>query len=192
MQFRLKQSAKWLVLITTLVLFIVIGRIIYLEEQGNFHTITPGEAYRSAQMDRDELEHYIPKFNIKSVINLRGRHPQKEWWQTEKDVCHHFGVKHFDIALSASKSPPPDKIKLLLTFFQIAPRPVLIHCKAGADRSGLAAALWKIVIDNEPKSKAKKQLSIFYGHLPFGSTQVLDDFLDRWKWKHPNTIHAVE
>ncbi|NIA09084.1 MAG: protein tyrosine phosphatase [Nitrospiraceae bacterium] len=180
MQFRLRQSVKWFILITSLVLFIVIGRVIYLEEQGNFHTITQGEAYRSAQMDRDELEYYIPKFGIKSVINLRGRHPKKEWWKIEEDVCQRLGVRHFDIAMSASKAPSPAKIRLLLTIFQTAPRPVLVHCKAGSDRSGLAAAIWKVVIDKEPKSEAKKQLSIVYGHLPFGSTQALDDFFDKW------------
>ncbi len=176
----LKQSAKWSILLTSLVLFVVMGRVVYLEEQGNFHTITPREAYRSAQMDRDELEYYIPKFGIKSVINLRGSHPQEDWWKIEKGVCQCLGVKHFDIAMSATRSPSLDKIRRLLKIFQSAPRPVLIHCRAGADRSGLAAALWKMIIDNEPKSEAKKQLSVFYGHLPFGATQALDEFLDRW------------
>jgi protein tyrosine/serine phosphatase len=180
MQPQLRQSAKWFILVTTLALFVVISRVIYLEEEGNFHAITPGEAYRSAQMDRDELEYYIPKFGIKSVINLRGRHPKKDWWKVERDVCKRLGVRHFDIAMSASKAPSPDKIRYLLRIFHTAPRPILIHCMAGADRSGLAAAIWKMVIDKEPKSEAKRQLSIFYGHLPFGSTQALDDFFDRW------------
>ena len=35
------------------------ARLWYLEEQGNFHPITPYEAYRSAQLDQDELEYYI-------------------------------------------------------------------------------------------------------------------------------------
>jgi hypothetical protein len=45
----------------------------YLEEQGNFHPITSGEAYWSAQLDQDELEYYIRKFEIRSIINLRGQ-----------------------------------------------------------------------------------------------------------------------
>ncbi len=49
------------------------GALWYLEEQGNFHPITPGEAYRSAQLDPDELEYDIRKFKIRSIINLKGK-----------------------------------------------------------------------------------------------------------------------
>ena len=57
---------------------------------------------------------------------------------------------------------------------------VLIHCKAGADRAGLAAALWKMAIDGAPKSEARRHLSIRYGHMPLGPTQALDAFLENW------------
>jgi len=50
---------------------------VYMQVQGNFHPITPGEAYRSAKLDRDELEHYIKKYNIKSIVNLLGEDPRK-------------------------------------------------------------------------------------------------------------------
>lgn len=35
------------------------GYFLYTVERGNFHPITYGEAYRSAQLDRDEYEYYI-------------------------------------------------------------------------------------------------------------------------------------
>lgn len=58
-------------------------RVWYLEEQGNFHAITPGEAYRSAQLDRDELEHYVRQYKIRSIINLRGERTGKPWYKEE-------------------------------------------------------------------------------------------------------------
>jgi protein tyrosine/serine phosphatase len=82
--------------------------------------------------------------------------------------------------LSADKTPSSHDIEKLLKLFRNAPRPVLIHCQAGADRSGLAAALWEVVIDGAPKSVAREQLSIRYGHMPFGPTQVLDAFFENW------------
>lgn len=153
----------------------------YMEEQGNFHTITAGEAYRSAQMDQDELEYYIHKYAIRSIINLRGKRTGEPWYTEEVTVSKKDGVRHYDIRLSASKAPTPREVRELLHLFQVAPRPVLIHCKAGADRSGLAAALWKMVVDGAPKSVAQEQLSILYGHMPFGPTQALDTFLEKWK-----------
>jgi undecaprenyl-diphosphatase len=111
----------------------------YLEEQGNFHPITPGEAYRSAQLDQDELEYYIRKFEIRSIINLKGKDVGKPLYEEETATCRNLSVRHYDLELSANKKPSSHEIEELLRLFRIAPRPVLIHCKAGADRSGLAA-----------------------------------------------------
>jgi undecaprenyl-diphosphatase len=77
----------------------------------------------------------------------------------------------------------------LLELFAMAPRPVLLHCQAGADRSGLAAALWKTMIDGAPASEARRQLSLRYGHVPVGPTTVLDAFFDHW---NPAEGRAVE
>lgn len=158
----------------------VVARVWYLDEQGNFHPITPGEAYRSAQLDQDELVHYIQKYKIRSVINLRGRNDAERWYTVETATCRNLGVRHYDLGLTADAMPTALEIRELLKLFSIAPRPVLIHCKAGADRSGLAAAIWKMVIDGSPKSVARKQLSLRFGHMPFGSTHVLDTFLEKW------------
>ena len=152
----------------------------YLEEQGNFHPVTHGEAYRSAQLDRDELERYIGEFGIRSVINLRGCNAGETWYQEEIQACRTMRVRHFDLELSAQKAPLPREVQLLVHIFDTAPRPVLIHCQGGADRSGLVAALWKIVVDDVPKSVARNQLSLRYGHLPVGPARVLDYFLDVW------------
>ncbi len=159
---------------------IVAARLWYMEEQGNFHPITPVEAYRSAQLDQDELEYYLHKFNLRSIINLRGKNEGAPWYQIEITTCRELGVRHYDLRLSADKTPSSAKIEKLLGLFRVAPRPVLIHCKAGADRSGLAAALWKVVVDDASKSAAKEQLSIRYGHMPLGPTQVLDSFFENW------------
>jgi protein tyrosine/serine phosphatase len=157
-----------------------VSYVLYMEEQGNFHPITYGEAYRSAQLDRDELEYYIKKYYIKSIINLRGEDPKVPWYREEKQVSTEYNVKHFDISLSASREPDEEGIQKLIEIFHNAPRPVLIHCLAGADRTGLAAAMWKVIVDKEPKSEAGKQLSIFYGHLPIGKTIVMDRFFQSW------------
>jgi len=152
----------------------------YMEEQGNFHPITPGEAYRSAQLDRDELEYYIKKYNIKGILNLRGKSPEAVWYLEETIVSSEQNVKHYDIALSASKEPTREEARELIEIFKSAPRPLLIHCNAGADRAGLVAAMWKVFVDKQPKAEARKQLSIFYGHVPIGKTIAMDRFFQSW------------
>lgn len=153
---------------------------VYMQVQGNFHPITAGEAYRSAKLDREKLEHYIKKYDIKSIVNLIGEDPRKPWYQEELQVSAKHNIKHYDITLSATEEPTAEDARKLEEIFRTAPRPVLIHCKGGSDRSGLAAAMWKVVVDKEPKSEARKQLSIVYGHFPFGKTSAMDHFFDHW------------
>jgi protein tyrosine/serine phosphatase len=161
---------------------LIVGAYVgYMEEQGNFHPITAGEAYRSAQLDPDELQYCIHKYGIRSIINLRGKKISEQWYTDEMAVSEKDGIRHYDLRMSAREAPTPKKVKALLHVFQAAPRPVLIHCKAGADRSGLAAALWKMVVDGTPKSVAEEQLSIRFGHMPVGPTQALDTFLENWR-----------
>lgn len=175
-----RRRGKGASVVIGLITILVGMRFWYLEEQGNFHPITPEEAYRSAQLDQDELEYYISKFGIRSIINLRGKNPRESWYKEEVAICRELGVKHYDLKLSPDKTPSLQDIKALLQLFDKVPWPVLIHCKAGADRSGLAAALWLMAVDGAPKSIAKRQLSLRYGHLPFGPTQKLDCFFNKW------------
>ena len=127
----------------------------YMEEQGNFYPITPGEAYRSAQLDQDELGYYIRKFGIRSIINLRGRHDGECWYTKEIAICLKFGIKHYDLGLHSDKEPTSHNIQELLRLFDTAQRPVLIHCKAGADRAGLAAAIWQLCLKADPNPRQK-------------------------------------
>lgn len=179
------QKTKWLFIFLTAVLFLPASYFIYMAEQGNFHPITKEESYRSAQLDRDELKHYIGKYNIKSIINLRGQRAGRSWYQEELEMCNQCGVRHYDLSIPADKSPSAEQLAALRHLFENAPRPLLLHCKAGADRSGLAAALWKVVVDKEPKALARKQLSLRFGHFPIGPTSALDDFFKKW---HPEQV----
>ena len=146
----INKRTKWIFILLTAVLFLPASYFIYMEEQGNFHAITPGEAYRSAQLDGDELQHYICKYNIKSIINLRGQRTDRRWYQEELNTCNQYGCRHYDLSLPADQSPSREQIKFLLHLFDNVPRPVLFHCRAGADRTGLAAALWKVAVDGKP------------------------------------------
>jgi len=84
------------------------------------------------------------------------------------------------VSLSADREPTRNETLILTGIFKSAPRPILIHCRAGADRSGLAAAMWKVIVDNTSKIEAGKQLSILYGHLPLGPTSAMDHFFENW------------
>lgn len=132
----------------------------------NFHAVQTGAFYRSAQLSAKTLDSYIKKYKIKTVINLRGEHPESSWWVGEKEVTQKNGVEFFNIDLNASKLTGKNKIRKILKIFGTAPHPMLVHCKAGRDRAGEVSALWALDQQHQSNKKALEQLFIKYGHNP--------------------------
>jgi protein tyrosine/serine phosphatase len=185
MQKRIEMSRRFkltfFIIIPTSLLLLSISYVLYFEVQGNFHTITPGEAYRSAQLDGHKLEYYIKKYNIKSILSVRGDNKNAGWYRDEIKTCIDNCVVRYSVALSVEHEPSQTDIKKITEIFNKARRPVLIHCKAGADRTGLVAAMWKVIVDKEPKSEAEKQLSLMFFHFSIGRTASLDRFFKKWQ-----------
>jgi undecaprenyl-diphosphatase len=138
--------------------------------------VTSGKAYRSKQLNKKQFDCYIKKYGIKSILNLRGDEPGAKWYEDEIKISSYYGIKHYDCELPAMFEPEEKDILRIINILKMAPKPILIHCLAVADRSGLISAIWKIVIDKEPKNKASKQLSFWYGYMPFGKATAMD----RW------------
>ena len=103
----------------------------------NFYVVSPGLVYRSAQMNAGALSVVIPEYGIKSILNLRGAGEGKDWYSAEINTSRQFGVQHFDYALSASHELKDEEMDQILATIRNAPKPILIHCKSGSDRTGL-------------------------------------------------------
>ncbi|MDA8086501.1 MAG: dual specificity protein phosphatase family protein [Nitrospiraceae bacterium] len=176
-----KKTGRRILTAVIIILLMPAGYFLLIFGNGNFHAVTPGEAYRCAQPDYNRLEYYMKTYGIRSIVNLRGSNPGDKWYQDEIRFSLANGIKHYDVALSATTDPTAAQMSELMMIIRSAPRPVLIHCKSGADRSGLFAAMWKEVADGENKSEADKQLSIRYGHMPVGGTTVMDHVFLSWQ-----------
>lgn len=115
---------------------------------------------------------------LRSVINLRG---DSEWAhnQFEIETCAELGLAFHSVSLSARQAPPADELFRLIDLLRRVERPVLLHCKSGADRAGLASAIY-LLIQGRPLSDARAQLSFRYLHLHQTKTGVLDAFLDAY------------
>jgi len=137
--------------------------LLCLQLTGNFHTVIAGELYRSAQPTAAQLESYIHEHGIKTVINLRGRN-DRDWYTQETAVANRLGVQHIDFRMSASKILSPDRADELLAIMKSAPKPILLHCQSGADRTGLASVIYSRIA-GIAESVAERQLSIYYGHV---------------------------
>jgi len=72
----------------------------------------------------------------------------------------------YDIALCSDAAPTSAELKQLLEVFSICPKPVLIHCESGLDRSGLAATVFLLSQETCSVAQAEQQMGIRYGIPP--------------------------
>jgi len=77
-----------------------------------------------------------------------------------------LGIKHINFRMKAARELTNEQAFELIEVMRKAPKPLLIHCRAGADRTGLAAALYVAAISKGGEDAAEEQLSLRYGHLP--------------------------
>jgi protein tyrosine phosphatase (PTP) superfamily phosphohydrolase (DUF442 family) len=152
----------------------------YVTLGGNFHTVIPSRVYRSAQPSPARLSYLVRAYHIRTVINLRGE-CEEPWYGEEHARARELGVVVVDVGLWARAAPPPDQLRLLVEALDRAPGAVLVHCHSGGDRSGLAAALALLLGTDRAVTDARRQLSLFYGHNPFGPGAAMDRVLDRYE-----------
>lgn len=79
--------------------------------------------------------------------------------------------------MSARRIVTRESADNLIEIMKNAPNPIPIHCQAGADRSGIVAAIYSKAIAGVAKETAEKQLSIFFGHvgIPYLSSTFATD-----------------
>jgi len=133
----------------------------------NFHKVDEG-VYRSAQMTPWRLKKIIKKYGIKTIINLRGNN-KNYIYKREKEICKEIGVKYHTVAL-LSRSPERirrEELEKLVNILKTAKKPILFHCKAGADRTGFVAVLWHILNGRDKKWAIDKELRLKYLYLPW-------------------------
>lgn len=131
----------------------------------NFHEIDPGKFYRSAQLGKDEFEDVVKKYGIKTVINLRGSQPGEWWYDDEKGELDRLHVRMENIGFSTEQMQTKQDWARYQELLQSAERPILVHCRSGADRTSEASAVYVMDYMGKSREEALDQLSLKYLHV---------------------------
>ena len=141
----------------------------------NLHQLAPG-VYRSNQPSASRLRRLQPKLALRNILNLRGKVAQG-FYLFEAEACAQLGITLNDLQMSAKTAPTRDQLQTLLGLLKTLEKPLLIHCKSGSDRTGLAAALYVLLIENRPIAEAQRQLSWRYLHVENSPAGMQDHLL---------------
>jgi protein tyrosine/serine phosphatase len=160
-----------------------------LQLLGNFHEVLPGELYRSAQPTAADIDEYAARYGIKTILNLRGEN-SADWYLQETEAAKKEGITHINYALSASQVVTPEQAHELLALMRDAPKPLLIHCQAGADRTGLVSVLYLQQIAGIDEETAEEQLSVRYGHI--GIPYLSSTFAMDVSWENLEKVFGLD
>jgi protein tyrosine/serine phosphatase len=116
---------------------------------------------------------------LKTVINLRGR-TEASSHLIEREACARLGLTLVDFRMSSKAAPTREQVLGAKALFETIAYPALMHCKSGADRTGVMAVLYLHFRRGQPIREATRQLSLRYLHLRHGRPGVLDEVFARY------------
>lgn len=145
----------------------------------NFRTVIPGRVYRCNHPTPWRLAMATRRLRLKTLVNLRG-HRKCGSDALSRDAARRLGLKHIDMAFESRNAPHRDRIERFEAIYRSITFPMLMHCKSGADRTGLAAGL-VILFEGGTAREALRQLSWKNGHFNSSRTGVLDAFFLRYQ-----------
>lgn len=115
----------------------------------NLHRVSE-ELYRSAQPTETGMVN-LRLMGIKTVVNLRSL-------GSDCGAATGAGLACESIPMQAWRVDREDAVKFLRITTDPARVPVLVHCRHGADRTGVMSALYRVAVQGWPKGKAIREM----------------------------------
>lgn len=142
-----------------------IGNYLYdIHFNYNFKEISKSKVYKSGVIPPNKLAAYVQKYNIKSIIDLRGPgakdvklNPEvSQELQLERNaVAEMKGLNYFNVP--SAQIPTQENISSFLKIMDNPKNyPVLIHCHHGTGRAILYSAIYRIEYENYTNEQARQ------------------------------------
>lgn len=186
----MKNSKKRIALVVLLVVLVFVGKYVYdMNINHNFETITEGKVYKSGVIPPDEIESYVKKHHIKSIVDLRFpgtadlvNNPEipQELTAEKEAIAKIKGVNYFNNG--SDQVPKPENLE---RFFKImdnpANYPVLIHCYHGVGRAEMYSALYRIEYENWTNEQARQGVRTIVKFSSFDDGTPKGEYLKAYK-----------
>ncbi|MDR1049315.1 MAG: tyrosine-protein phosphatase, partial [Synergistaceae bacterium] len=126
--------------------------------------------YRSGQPTRRGFRN-LRGLGVKTVLNLRS-------WHSDSDELRGTSLREIRVRVRVWRPETGDVLRVLRVLADKDGAPYLVHCDGGADRTGMAIALYRMVIQGWDREDAIREMKNGgYGFSPLGDD--IPDFLRR-------------
>lgn len=171
------------VALTTAALVIVAGAIalwtLVLRERlvvKRFGTVVPGKVYRSGQISRFLIGDVIERNGLRTIIDLNGFDPDDADQRAEVEASEEKVVRHLRFPLRGDATGQIERyagaVQAMVESEQQG-GPVLVHCAAGAQRTGACISFYRLLIRHDPAADVYREL-VSYGWDPKANKVLLE------------------
>jgi len=172
---------KW---IAALSLAMTIGGAIWWHISLNprIFPVIENQIYRSAQLSVSSLDTTIQTYGIRTIIALLGPEKGSPWYENEKALAGRRQVQMLNIGFGSHELPQYSRLNQLVDALLAAPRPILLHCYRGSDRTGMASAIALILNEGSSLQTIEKQFSWRFGVVPYSNSIGVIFFKQYSEW----------
>ena len=121
----------------------------------NLHKVSD-DLYRGAQPEAEGFA-ALKELGVKTVVNLRLAHSDRDDMR-EAGLVPGTDLKYVHIRMEAWDADEDELVEFLRIVADPANRPVFVHCKHGADRTGTAVATYRVVCQGWTKEDAVDEM----------------------------------
>lgn len=156
---------KILKIVAIVALIATIAYLWFVHVNHRFMAVTPNKVYKSALIPPDELEEYLVKNKIKTVVNLI-EEGKKQYIDKELQKIQEINKKdNLNIKFLHINSKQVPSKENLIEYYNVLDKkenyPVLVHCYHGLGRTELYVALYKIEYEGMSPREARDDTRIF-------------------------------
>lgn len=152
----------WMAMVIVLAL-VSIGAAGWLRGSSNFHAVVEGAFYRSAQPSMEQLARWCEELGLATVVVLRDD-SNPELYREEATTVEAAGARFVHLPISDRALPERLGLLEIVRTIETAPQPILMHCRAGADRTGLVSVMAAMALGGQTYERARDQLSMRFLH----------------------------
>lgn len=131
-----------------------------------FAEVDPGKVYRSGQLTPEAFRRVVERHGIKTIIDLGSFEPGTRGETRNARTAAALGVRRVVGDLEGDGTGNPNwYVAALRVMLDPASQPVLVHCGAGTERTGLTVALYEKMTRGQALDEGMRR-ACAHGHNP--------------------------
>ncbi len=146
----------------------------------NFGVVAEGEVYRAGRLTPEAIRRVAREHGVRTIVDLGAHHAGSAGERREAMTAAALGITRYEFPLFGDGTGDPNQYaRALRVMTDPDAQPVLVHCAAGAERTGVAVALYRMLAENATLESAMDDARE-YRHDPAGNPRVRE-MLETWR-----------